>query len=96
MNKAELIAQVCQRADVTRATAENCIEATFDAIAAAMALGEDTSIRGFGVFTSKTKAPREARNPRTGQVIRLGERRYPVFLSAKALKDDIMSNGYIE
>jgi DNA-binding protein HU-beta len=93
VNKAELIAQVCQRADVTRTTAENCIEATFDVLAAAMAMGEETNIHGFGVFTTRTRGPRNARNPRTGETIRLGERRYPVFLSCRALKDDM--DGYI-
>jgi len=94
VNKTELIAQVCQRADVTRHTAENCIEATFDALAAAMAKGEDTNIRGFGIFTSRTRAPRQGRNPRTGEPIRIGERRYPVFLSCRSLKDDM--DGYFE
>lgn len=94
MNKAGLINEVCMRAEVTRRTAENCIEATFDAIAAAMADGEECKINGFGVFTSREQDARTVRNPRTGERLSIEARRYPTFRAYRSLKDGVVANGY--
>jgi DNA-binding protein HU-beta len=93
VKKAGLVAEVALRADVTRKTAENCIEATFDAIAAAMANGEECKIAGFGTFSSREYDARHGRNPRTGERIEIEARRYPAFRAARSLKDDMIEYG---
>jgi nucleoid DNA-binding protein len=41
--------------------------------------GSTIEIRGFGTFLTKRRQPRPARNPRTGEVVPLGERTVPLF-----------------
>ena len=57
--------------------------------------GNKFEIRGFGTFSSKQRAARIVRNPRTGEKIQRSETAYPCFKSGKMLKDrlnKILSN----
>ncbi len=44
---------------------------------------------GFGTFSVRKRAAREARNPRTGETIKLKASKVPVFKAGKAFKDAI-------
>lgn len=89
MNKAELIADVADRADVTRTNAEKCVDAAFEAIAAAMAKGEEIAIPGFGKFATHNREARQGRNPHTGETIQIAAKRAASFKPLKALRDQL-------
>ncbi len=61
----------------------------FDAIAEALARGEDISIVGFGRFSRKDRPAREGRNPRTGERIAIGPSAGVSFKAGKPLKDSL-------
>ena len=65
MNKAELIATVAEVAGLSKKDSEKAVNATFDAITAALEAGEKVSLVGFGAFDVKERAARMGRNPRT-------------------------------
>ena len=44
-------------------------------------------LRGFGVFSVKVRSSRTGRNPRTGQPVRVGEKRAPFFRTGKELRE---------
>ena len=45
--------------------------------------GERVELRGFGVFFSKSRKKRIARNPKTGELINIKAKRLPQFRIAK-------------
>ena len=89
MNKAELIASIAQRANLSRSDARAAVEAMVSTIKAAMKNGDKVSLVGFGTFSAPTRPARNGRNPRTGEAIRIPARRIPKFLPGRSLKDSI-------
>ena len=64
---------------------ENAIQLFFSEIVTGLTSGKRVELRGFGSFSIKSRAPRIARNPRTGEKIELGSRLLPHFKSGKEL-----------
>jgi nucleoid DNA-binding protein len=89
MKKADLAQLVQDELQGTRAQAERIVQMMFDAMADAMAKGNDVDIAGFGKFTGKLQAAREARNPRTGEMVKVAAKRVPKFKAGKGLKDKV-------
>ena len=89
MNKHELVSHVAAGMSVTRADAERLIGVVFSAIADALARGEPVTIAGFGKFTTRSRAARTGRNPRTGEPVAIAASRTPSFKPAKALRDAV-------
>ena len=87
MNKTELVAAVAENAGLTKKDAERIINASIDAITAALAKGEKVQISGFGTFETKEREARIGRNPHTKEEIRIPATRVPSFKASKALKD---------
>ena len=89
MNKADIIDKVHEVVGCTRADAERAVEAVIDSIAATLKKGQEVSIAGLGIFSVNTRAARTARNPRTGETIKVAAMKVPKFRAAKALKDAV-------
>jgi DNA-binding protein HU-beta len=51
--------------------------------------GGEVSVAGFGIFSVKARAARTARNPRTGESVKVAAMNVPKFRAAKALKDTV-------
>ena len=89
MNKTDLIATVAEVAELSKKDAEKAVNATFDAITAALEAGEKVSLVGFGAFDVKERAARMGRNPRTKEEVEIPASRVPQFKAGKALKDAV-------
>ncbi|MGE5708270.1 MAG: HU family DNA-binding protein [Bacteroidota bacterium] len=89
MNKEELIKQISTRAKVSQKEAGECLNATLDAITAALAKGNKVTLVGFGTFQVRQRAAREGRNPRTGAVLKIPAKRAPVWTAGKNLKERV-------
>ena len=89
MKKAEIIGRVAGEAGITKQAAQAVVGGVFDAIAEALARGEDVSIVGFGRFSRKDRPAREGRNPRTGERIAIGQSTGVSFKAGKPLKDSL-------
>ena len=89
MNKAELISAVAEVAGLSKKDTEKAVNATFDAITAALEAGEKVSLVGFGAFDVKERAARMGRNPRTKEEVEIPASRVPQFKAGKALKDAV-------
>jgi len=85
MNKSDLIETLAARADTTRKQAEQVVNLIFDSMTDTLANGDRIEIRGFGTFVSKYYPAYKGRNPRTGKVIRVAEKRMPFFKVGKNL-----------
>jgi len=69
MNKAQLIDAVSKR--MKRADAETAVECVLDAILRAVVEGERVAVTGFGSFEVRHLGARLARNPQTGEPVRV-------------------------
>jgi len=65
------------------------ISAILDTITEALANGERVEIRGFGAFSVRSRNPRKARNPKTGQPVDVPKKNTPFFVVGKELKEKI-------
>jgi len=63
MNKTELSSAVAKQANLTQAQAKAAVEATLDAIAAAVKEGDKVALLGFGTFSVTERPERQGINP---------------------------------
>ena len=89
MNKSDIAGRVAGRAGVSKSAAGNAVDAVFEAIAEAMARGEDVRIAGFGSFGTRSRPARTGRNPRTGESLEIAASTAPTFKAGKPLKDAV-------
>ena len=89
MNKADLANTVHTKLGGTKVQAEEIVELIIDGIVSALKKGDEVSIAGLGIFSTKQRAARVARNPRTGASVNVAAMRVPKFRAAKALKDSV-------
>ena len=90
MNKAELIEALAVRLGDKRA-AGTALDAVLAEVQAAVAKGDKVSITGFGVFEKRTRAARMARNPRTGEAVRVRKTSVPAFRPGAGFKEMVAS-----
>ncbi|WP_404991350.1 HU family DNA-binding protein [Cupriavidus pauculus] len=86
MNKQELVAHVASEVGLSKAEAERALNAVIGGVTQTLAKGGTVAITGFGAFCVVTRAARGARNPRTGEDIRIPEARVPKFKPGSNLK----------
>ncbi len=89
MNKQDIAEKVHSALGGTKADAERAVESMIDAIVDSLKKGEDVSVAGLGIFKTKMRAARQARNPRTGASVQVPAMRVPKFQAAKALKEAV-------
>jgi len=89
MNKAGLVDAVHKVLGGTKVSAEQAVDAMIDGIVSSLKKGEEVSIAGLGIFTVKSRKARQARNPRTGEMVNVPATKVPKFRPAKALKDAV-------
>lgn len=86
MTRAELIDELASAGQVSHKQSEVIIEAILDSMKEALAAGDRIEIRGFGVFSLRTRRARRARNPRTGEALVSAPRTAPHFKPGKEIK----------
>jgi DNA-binding protein HU-beta len=89
MNKQDIAERVHSVLGSTKADAERAVEAMIETIVGALKKGEEVSVAGLGIFKTKMRAARTARNPRTGEAVQVPSMRVPKFQPAKALKEAV-------
>jgi len=89
MNKQGLADWVHGKLGGTKVQAEEVVDGIFDAISGALKRGEEVSVAGFGIFSVKQRAARTARNPKTGEQVKVAAKRVAKFRPAKGLKDSL-------
>lgn len=86
MTKADLIAYVAKKVNLTNKAAKEAVAAVFGAVADSLKKGEKVVVTGFGTFSVRSRAARKGRNPQTGAAINIAARKTPGFTAGKALK----------
>ena len=89
MNKGELVAALAAKTELSKKDSEVALNALVDVICETLAKGEKVQLIGFGTFESKSRPARVARNPRTGEEVKIAASKAPAFKAGKALKDKV-------
>ena len=91
MNKSELVQNLSDQANLSKADAQRAVDALFSAdngiISKALQDGDKVQITGFGSFETRRREARTGRNPRTGKQIKIGPSTSAAFRPGKGLKD---------
>ena len=89
MKKTELVANVAEKAGLTKKDAEKALTAVLESVQQALIEGDRVQLIGFGTFEVKARAARMGRNPQTGKDMEIPASKAPVFKAGKALKDAV-------
>jgi DNA-binding protein HU-beta len=89
MNKRDLITKIASDTGGTKSSAAAAVESLLDGITRALKKGDPITFVGFGTFKTSQRRAREARNPRTGDAIKIPKRRVVRFTPGKALKSAV-------
>lgn len=93
MNKSQLIEALAKAENLTIKKAEMIVNTLFENMTAALIRGERIEIRGFGSFKIKKYDGYQGRNPKTGEIIEVAEKKLPFFKVGKELKELVDGGG---
>ena len=89
MKKAELVAAVAAKAELTKKDAEAAIAAVAAVVTEALKAGDEVALANLGTFKVKERAAREGVNPATGAKIAIAASKVPAFKAGQGFKDAI-------
>ena len=91
MNRSQLLNELADRHDWTRREADTFLKSFTELITATVSTGEDVAISGFAKFRRIDRPARMARNPATGEQVRVAAKRVARITPLKAFKDAVLS-----
>ena len=89
MNKSQLIQALAKEEDLPLKRAEEVVNTVFSEMENALVRGERVEIRGLGSFKVKQYDGYKGRNPKTGEVIEVSQKKLPFFKVGKELKERV-------
>ncbi|MFM9949712.1 MAG: HU family DNA-binding protein [Saprospiraceae bacterium] len=89
MNKGDLIAKIADGANMSKAQAEDALNAVLNSITEALKADDSVTLVGFGTFSVSRREARSGRNPQTGKAINIAARNVPKFKPGKKLADAV-------
>jgi integration host factor subunit beta len=89
MNKSELVEALSQKKNLTYKKAEQIVNLIFDSMSQSLVDRDRIEIRGFGSFMVKDYKSYLGRNPKTGEIIKVEEKRLPFFKAGKGLRERV-------
>ena len=93
MNRSELVQKIAEEnPHLTQRHVERVLNTVFDEIINALAKGDRVELRGFGAFSVKSRDARIGRNPRTGESVKVENKKVPFFKTGKLLRDRLNGN----
>ena len=91
MNRSQLLNVFAERNDMTRKEADAVLTSLVEIITGSVASGEDVAISGFAKFRRIDRPARLARNPATGETVRVKAKRVARITPLKNFKDSVLS-----
>ena len=89
MNKTELIEKIAANAEVSKAVAKKALDATTEAIKAALAVGDKVQLVGFGTFSTTERPAHEGINPSSKEKIMIAAKKIAKFKAGADLSDAV-------
>ena len=89
MNRAELIAAIAEKAELSKKDSEKALKAFVDVVTEELKKENKIQLVGFGTFATSKREAREGRNPRTGETVKIAARTAVTFKAGSKLKDAV-------
>jgi integration host factor subunit beta len=89
VTKKEIVRTISEEIGLTQLKTKEIVQKTFDAIVEALVEEGRIELRNFGVFEVKRRAPRKARNPRTGERVDVAEKSVVTFKPGKEMEQKV-------
>lgn len=89
MTKAELVAKIADKANLTKANAERALNAFLESVEDVLVSEKKLTLTGFGTFVVEDRKQRTGRNPRTGAEITIPATKVVKFRPGKLLKEAV-------
>ena len=89
MTKAELVAKVAEKAEISKKDAEKALSAVIDTITETLEKGDKIQLVGFGTFEVRERAARKGINPQTKKAIKIKATKVPAFKAGSTLKNAV-------
>jgi len=89
MNKEDLVKHLTVAMGIGKTEAEKTVDAVLSAITDTLKSGSEVRLTGFGTFVVASRAARDGRNPRTGEIIKIPGSKAVRFRPGKGLKDAV-------
>lgn len=89
MNKAELVAAIAEKSELSKKDAEKALKAFTEVVTEELKKGNKIQLVGFGTFEVAKRAAREGRNPQTGETMKIAASVAPKFKAGAALRNEI-------
>ncbi|MFO8075075.1 MAG: HU family DNA-binding protein [Egibacteraceae bacterium] len=89
VNKSELVEAAADKAELSKKDVATALDAVLDTITETVARGDKVALSGFGTFDRRERAARTARNPQTGEQMRVEASKNPGFKPGTAFKDAV-------
>ncbi len=86
VTKKDIVRIVSEQLDLTQLLTKDIVQKTFDVIIDALVESGRIELRNFGVFEVKRRAARTARNPKTNQEVKVGEKFVVSFKPGKEME----------
>jgi DNA-binding protein HU-beta len=87
LNKTQLIDSVANATGESKRVVGDVIEEFVNQVQKSVKKGEKVTVPGFGTFSRRSRSARTARNPRTGEQIKVKASRVPTFKAGAGFKD---------
>ena len=89
MNKAELVAAIAAKTELSKKDSEKALKAFIDVVTEELKKGGKVQLVGFGSFEVASRSAREGRNPQTGKTMKIAASKAPKFKAGRGLKDAV-------
>jgi nucleoid DNA-binding protein len=89
MTKKNIVRRIADELDRNENETRLIVQKTLDAIINVLAVEGRVELRNFGVFDVKKRKPRQARNPRTGEKVMVGERFTVTFKPGRVVEERV-------
>lgn len=90
MLKKELVDQISGDLSIQKQDVAVAVDIILDTMTEAITEGRRVELRGFGSFSTRSRKARQTKNPRTGVLMDIGERKTIHFTMSKSLKDALI------
>jgi DNA-binding protein HU-beta len=91
VNRSQLLQKFADENDISRKEADQYVTSLVNVITASVASGEDVAISGFAKFRRIDRPARLARNPATGEQVRVKAKRVARITPLKNFKDAVLT-----
>jgi nucleoid DNA-binding protein len=89
VTKKEIVRTISEEIGLTQLKTKEIVQKTFDAIVETLVEDGRIELRNFGFFEVKRRAPRKARNPRTGDKVEVPEKFVVTFKPGKEMEERV-------